>query len=176
MDSVSSRYAGALFDIAKEDHCLAQFEQELAIVMDVFKDDDILSFFVNQTMHKEDKKELIEKYFKESVSRDIVNFLKLLIDKHRMKDVLGICQAFHAMYLEDQGIKEGILYSPYTLTQEEIHQVEDALGYKMNQTIHLKSKIDTSLIGGIRVEIDQEIFDGSIKNKINILKKDLLRK
>ena len=176
MDSVSSRYASALFDIAKEENSLVLFEQELMIISDVFKDDDILSFFVNQTIHKEDKKALIEKYFKESVSKDIVHFLKLLIDKHRIKEVLGICQAFHEMYLEDQNIKEGILYCPYVLTNQQIHQVEDALSHKMNKTIHLKMVLDPSLIGGVRVEIDQEIFDGSIKNKINILKKDLLRK
>lgn len=54
--------------------------------------------------------------------------------------------------------------------------MEDALSKKENKTIRLRVVNDPSLIGGIKVEINNRVFDGSIKNKVALLKKELLRK
>ena len=59
---------------------------------------------------------------------------------------------------------------------QEVKEVEDALSKKENKTIRLRVVNDPSLIGGIKVEINNRVFDGSIKNKIALLKKELLRK
>ena len=74
------------------------------------------------------------------------------------------------------GILEGILYANYDISVQEVKEVEDALSKKENKTIRLRVVNDPSLIGGIKVEINNRVFDGSIKNKVALLKKELLRK
>ena len=47
---------------------------------------------------------------------------------------------------------------------------------KENKKVTLKVSIDPSLLGGIKVQIANRIYDGTIKNKVEMLKKELLRK
>ena len=92
---------------------------------------------------------------------------------------MEIIEAFKALTNEHFGILEGILYANYDISVQEVKEVEDALYYlikKENKKISLRVVNDPSLIGGIKVEINNRVFDGSIKNKVALLKKELLRK
>lgn len=89
---------------------------------------------------------------------------------------MEIIKAFKMLTNEYFGIEEGILYASYDISEAEVKEVELALGKKENKTIHLRVIKDPSLIGGIKVEINNRVFDGSIKNKVALLKKELLRK
>ena len=74
------------------------------------------------------------------------------------------------------GIEEGVIYTPYELTDQQIQDIEKAISQKENKKVTLKVSIDPSLLGGIKVQIANRIYDGTIKNKVEMLKKELLRK
>ena len=74
------------------------------------------------------------------------------------------------------GIEEGILYTSYDISQESLKQVEQAIGKVENKLVKLNVVKDPTLIGGIKVEVNNRVFDGTIKNKVSLLKKELLRK
>ena len=74
------------------------------------------------------------------------------------------------------GIEEGMIYTPYELTDQQIQDIEKAISKKENKKVTLKVSIDSSLLGGIKVQIANRIYDGTIKNKVEMLKKELLRK
>ena len=74
------------------------------------------------------------------------------------------------------GIEEGMIYTPYELTDQQIQDIEKAISQKENKKVTLKVSIDPSLLGGIKVQIANRIYDGTIKNKVEMLKKELLRK
>ena len=73
-------------------------------------------------------------------------------------------------------IEEGMIYTPYELTDQQIQDIEKAISQKENKKVTLKVSIDPSLLGGIKVQIANRIYDGTIKNKVEMLKKELLRK
>ena len=75
MESVALRYATSLFEIAKEENAIERYEADLHLVKDVLtKDEDVLSFFMHFNVSKEAKKETLEKAFKDSLSRNVLNF------------------------------------------------------------------------------------------------------
>ena len=78
--------------------------------------------------------------------------------------------------LKLSGIEEGMIYTPYELTDQQIQDIEKAISQKENKKVTLKVSIDPSLLGGIKVQIANRIYDGTIKNKVEMLKKELLRK
>ena len=71
-------------------------------------------------------------------------------------------------------IKEGIIYSTEILSHEQIKKVEDKLSKIINAKVELTNQIDEKLIGGIKVIVDEKVFDGSIKNKLEKLKSTLI--
>ena len=74
------------------------------------------------------------------------------------------------------GIKVGKVYSAYELTEDQIHKIEKAMSQKEAKKVQLRMVIDESLIGGIKVEVDNHIYDDSLSYKLESLRKELLRK
>ena len=176
MDAVAVRYAESLFDLAKEMNQVEAYSKDIDLIRTVFESDPSFVPFFSHVLIDEAKCALLDKSFKGQVNDYVVNFLKLLVRKRRMRYVMEIIEAFKALTNEHFGILEGILYTNYDISVQEVKEVEDALSKKENKTIRLRVVNDPSLIGGIKVEINNRVFDGSIKNKVALLKKELLRK
>ena len=77
---------------------------------------------------------------------------------------------------EHLGIEEGVIYSPYAISDQQIKDIEKAISQKENKKVTLTVTLDPSLVGGIKVQIKNRVYDGTIKNKVEMLKKELLRK
>ena len=63
---------------------------------------------------------------------------------------------------------KGFLYAPVKLTPEQIHHVEEKFSESRQDQVQLVPQTDKSLIGGIRVEIDGRVYDGTIKKRLTI--------
>ena len=83
---------------------------------------------------------------------------------------------FQSLCYDYFGIKVGKVYTPYELSDKELLRIENAISVKVGKKVKLRMVIDTALIGGIRVEVDNHIYDDSLSYKLESLKKELLRK
>ena len=70
-------------------------------------------------------------------------------------------------------IKEGIIYSTEKLSNEDIENVEKKFKEILSNDVELENQIDEKLIGGYKVVIEDKVFDGSIKNKLEFMKLSL---
>ena len=77
------------------------------------------------------------------------------------------------MINEELNIDEGYVYSTEPLDASQIAKIEDAVGKKLGHKVELKNNIDSRLIGGVRVVINDHVYDGSIKFKLETLKNNL---
>lgn len=93
-----------------------------------------------------------------------------------MKYIETICYCFQSLCNDYFGIKIGKIYSAYDLLPEEIVRIEDVMSEKEDRKVKLKMIKDESLIGGIKVEIDNHIYDDSLSYRLESLKRELLRK
>lgn len=177
MDNVALIYATSLFELASETNDIETFEKDLTLVKEVLmSDDSIMNFLNHYKITKEAKIQVIDQSFKDQVSLYVLNFIKLLIVKKRINELLNIIEAYHQLTNDYLEIKEGVIYATYSLKQEEISRIEQAMSEKLNVKVKLTCKVDESLIGGLKVVVGNHIEDGSIKNRMNLLKQELLRK
>lgn len=176
MDAIASRYAESLFDLAKEENAIEVYQKDIIKVSDVFEDDVFVQFFSHVAVQDDDKINILKQSFQNQISEYVLNFLMLLVKKRRMRYIRQICQHFQSLCNDYFGIKVGKVYSAYALTDEQIHNIENAMSQKMEKKVQLRMVVDESLIGGIRVEIDNHIYDDSLSYKLESLRKELLRK
>ena len=174
MESIASSYGLALFEIAKEEDRLKEFKQDLEFIQEAL-DQSHLKFFNQKMISQEDRIALLEKCFKENVQPMVLNFLKLLVVKGRMTNLFEIIKEYKELYNSALGIVEGIVFSTSILSDDQIKGIETAVSKKEGKKVLLTSKIDESLIGGIKVVIEDHVYDGSIKNKITSLQSELLK-
>ena len=174
MDVICSRYALSLFELAKEEKQIEVYQKDMNKIQDVFTDDNFVQFFSHVALQNEIKINVLKKSFENQISQYVLNFLMLLIKRRRIRYIRGICEHFQSLCNDYFGIKVGRIYSAYSLSNEEIAKVERAMSQKENKKVELHLVIDEALIGGIKVEIDNHVYDDSLSYKLESLKKELL--
>ena len=177
MSVVGDRYAESLFDLAKEENKVTQYLDDIKLVGEVLDSDPQIVQFFNHVLIENDKKiQLLDQSFKGNVDQYVLNFLKLLVQSRRIRYIDDIVKSYINLSNQYLGIEEGMIYTPYELTDQQIQDIEKAISQKENKKVTLKVSIDPSLLGRIKVQIANRIYDGTIKNKVEMLKKELLRK
>lgn len=177
MESIAHCYADSLFALAKEEKEVEAYTNDIHIIREVFEEDkSFVAFFSHVLVDDDIKYDLIDKSFKGKIKEYSVNFLKVLIKKRRFRYILDICKTFQKISNEYLGIEEGILYTGFHLKEDEVKEIEQAISKKEAKTIILRQVVDKRLIGGIKVEIHNRVYDGSIQNKVEVLRRELLRK
>lgn len=174
MNKLASRYANALFDLATEEKIDEVLLKEIKIIQDLFeKNPGLIPLFAQSQISKEAKKELIDQAFGWAHPY-VVNTLKLLIDKHRALIVIDFCKGFRNLYNESHNIIQGIAYTVFALSDEELRALENDISEKEKCSIELVNRIDPTLLKGIKIRYGDKVIDASLKARIEALRDNLI--
>lgn len=177
MSAIGERYAESLFDLAIEENKVNQYLQDIKLVNEVLESDrKIVQFFSHVLIDNNVKYQLIDKAFQDNVDKYVLNFLKLLVQSRRIRYIDDIVKCYIDLSNQYLGIEQGTIYTPFELSNQQIKDIEKAISKKESKKVTLDVKIDPSLVGGVKVQINHRVYDGTIKNKVEMLKKELLRK
>ena len=172
-DSVDTRYALALLTVAKEDNQIKTYQSELKIVKSMLSENEaLLNLFKSEFLSIDKRYQVVDKVFKKN-SLAVKNFLKILIKNHRLNAYETIFHRFNSLCNEENHVLEGIVYSVDKLDVDKMHELEEALKTKNKVDVELTNRIDPSLIGGIKVVINNHIYDYSIQSELMNMKSQL---
>jgi F-type H+-transporting ATPase subunit delta len=176
MNEIASRYGLALFQIAKEDNSIVSLKDEVKVLQDILLDNkEYVDVISSMFLSRKEKMEYVDKALCD-FNINILNLVKILIENNRIHHIFDVLECFISLCNEAIGILEGIVYSVIALDKETLLKLEKKISIKENTEVHLKNKIDSTLIGGIKIVIHDRVYDGSIKNKIEQMKLDLRKK
>ncbi|MET0786002.1 MAG: F0F1 ATP synthase subunit delta [Paenisporosarcina sp.] len=173
--AAAKRYALALFQLAQEHNQLTHVEEDLREVKVVFKgNSELQAMLASPKLTLDRKKELVRELFGKA-NPLVVNTLQVLIDRKRINETVEVANEFATLSNEAQGIADAKVYSTRPLTDDERASISSAFAKKIGkQSLRIENEIDPSLLGGIRVQIGNNIFDSSISAKLDRLKKQLI--
>lgn len=173
MNDVALRYGQALFSLALDKNQIDKYQEEMNEWEEIFKGNlEFLVILSSAFYSQKERKEILKKTLK-GINEDILNFFNVLIDNNRFDIVLDIFIAFDSLCNDFKGIVEGLLYSPFSLTKEQILAIEKKISSLEGRKVSLRNVIDKSLIGGVKIQINDHIYDDSIKHHIDELKTNL---
>ncbi|WP_110928328.1 F0F1 ATP synthase subunit delta [Bacillus massiliglaciei] len=173
--TVAKRYAVALFQLAKEQNLLDQIEEELRAVKEVFTNDqELLNFLKHPKVTGDAKKEIISNAFS-SLSESLQNTILLMADRHRIDEVSVMADEYIELANEEKSVADAIVYTVRPLTESEEAAVSSAFAAKVGKrNLRITNVTDKNIIGGIKLQIGNRIFDGSVSGKLDRLSKQLL--
>lgn len=173
-NTLDERYASALLTIANEEGKNFEYRDYIKnLVFSLEENKEIIEILSSKFMHKDEKKKVVEKIMSTCPFQNIINLMYVIIDNGRERNIISILKEFISLSNELDGISEGIIYTSMKLTNEQIANIEKSISSKINKKVYLTQKIDHELIGGIKVCINDYVFDASIKNKLDSLKHSL---
>ncbi len=176
MNQIAQTYAEALFSLGLEDKKLTKLQDEGKALSEIIHDnEDFLLLIDSRFMSREERQDIASKILKD-FDEDIVNFVKVLITNNRTNYIKDVLEAFNSLCNEYKGVKEGLIYSAFPLNKETINKIKNKISQIEGMDVELISRIDPSLIGGVKVVINSHVYDGSIKNQLEKMQIDLLGK
>ena len=175
MKEITSRYAEALYSLKKDEDSLESSQKEIKELIKVLKENPDFLVVLNSSYKEfEEKEEIIDKVFI-GVDEEIKTLIKIVVKNHRGQYLTEIFENYNSLVNEYRGVIEGLVYSTEPLSESQLAKLNSAIGKIETRPVELKNIIDPSLIGGVKVVINDHIYDGSIKRHINDMKIALLK-
>lgn len=171
---VAKTYSKALFDFALEANKVESINEEFGFVVESFKmSDDFFELFKTPKISIDDRKEIVNDVFGEKISKEMLNFLFIVLDKRRTNDIIRIQGEFHKLIDIHMGIVPAIVKSAKELDELEKEDLINKLKELTGKKIRLKTLVDPDVIGGLYIKVGDKVIDGSIRNKLNLIKESL---
>ncbi len=171
---VAIRYARALFDSAKERNYLSEADEQLAVLQTVFERDRSLINYLAAPQIGDDKKEaLINKVFAEGFNRGIREFVLLVARKRRVQYLPFMIEEFRDLVADERGIVKAEFTVAHQISDKQREALVSKLQSKLGKTVEFSERIDSSVIGGVRVRLKDDVIDGTVENELRKLRERL---
>lgn len=176
MPLIEKRYAEALIGLSVQSGAIDDYQQELLVIVELFKNQpDFRLFLLNPEIKTEIKKTVIRNVFSGKAKNELVNFLFLLLDKGRIINLPGILYEFTKAADKIKNTLNITIISATPLDDKQITDLVEKYKRIYNTTnAKVSQEIDKSLIGGVKVKIGDKIVDGTITGRLKGLKEVLL--
>ena len=175
MKELTSRYSVALFSLKRDENQLIDSQLEIKELIKVLKENpDFLTLLDSSYKEFKEKEEIIDKVFK-SLDEETRNFIKIVTRNHRAMYLIEIFEEFNSLVNEYRGVKEGLVYSTEALSEDALNKLNSKISEVEGMPTELRNIIDPTLIGGVKVVINDHIYDGSIKHHIDNMKLSLMK-
>ncbi len=173
MNQISKENAGALYALALEQgkDCPRQWAEELKTALAVLEDNPAyLALLSSPEVDGEERVQLLQAAFGESLSREVLSFAVLMCRRGRARMLPDAIRRFADMVDSAERIKHARVASAFPLTEEEKKRLTERLEAMTQATVTLSCQVDPSLVGGMLVEIDGRILDGTVRTKLREIK------
>lgn len=174
MTQTARLYGGSLYDLAAEEQLTDTVMQQMKEVRTLFRENpDYLRLLGEPSIPKEERTKLIEEAFGSQAERYFVNFIKLLCERNLLGEYAGCCEEFTRRYNADNNIAEAVVTSAVALSESQMEALKARLEKLSGKQVSLIQKTDSSVVAGLRVEIEGKQLDGTVQSRLSGISKKL---
>jgi ATP synthase F1 delta subunit len=175
MEEIAQVYSRSLFEVAKEQGKLDVVREQLGQFADALDSDhDLQVFLFSPYFSTAEKEDGLHKVL-EGADPAFENFLRLLIEKHRMPVLFRIRRQFDQRWQEENRLLPVQITSAVKLDDETVEHIRDQIAEQTDRTIELTADVDPDILGGIVLRVGNSILDASIKNRLETLRRQVAR-
>jgi F-type H+-transporting ATPase subunit delta len=173
MEEIARVYAEALFEVAREKGKLDAIREQLGQFADALEQShEMQVFFFSPYFSSAEKKEGIHRVL-EGADEELVNFLELLAEKHRMPVMFRIRRHFDELWKRENKKIDVTVTSATELDPEVVKQIGKEIEEQTGQSVELSSRVDDSILGGLVLQVGNMVLDASIRNRLEKLRKSV---
>jgi F-type H+-transporting ATPase subunit delta len=175
MEEIARVYAEALFEVAQDKGKLTEIHEQLGQVAEAIAETrDLQVFLFSPYFSSAEKRQGIGRVVS-GAEPELVNFLELLAEKHRMPAIFRIRRRFDEMWAKEERRLEVKLTSAVDLPADLVEQVGKQIEKQTGQTIEVETDVDENVLGGIVLQVGNMVLDASVRNKLERLRKEVAK-
>lgn len=167
------RYAQDLYELADHENKLELYHKELEKLNDYLNFNlEVSEYFDSAAYSTSDKREKIKDL---KINNEVISTFFVMVNAINKTHVeLQLLHDFLVHYYAREKKLFGTVFSVRKLDDKTITKIEEAIKSQLNRDVKLENKLDESLIGGVKVVVNNNVWDGSYKSKLKDLRSELL--
>ena len=171
MDELAEVYARSLFEVARDQGKLDELREQLAQFADALDQNrELAVFFFSPYFSTKEKQDGLDRLL-DGAEETFVNFLKLLIENHRMPVIFRTRQQFERLWERENELLPVDITSAIALDQETTENLGRTIGERAGRKVRLAAHVDPDILGGIVLRVGNSILDASIRNRLEQLRR-----
>ena len=171
--SVSSTYADALFEAASGADAMPRVADDLRVFTDAVESTPELARTLDDPNLDAATKKSVITGLTEGAPRILTNFLHLLVDRDRLGELGLIARTFQTRVAEAGGRIEITAITAVPLDDDMRRKIIQRIEQKTGRTAELTERVDEDLIGGLVLEVGEIRVDGSLRSRLDTLRRKL---
>ncbi|MBI2999568.1 MAG: ATP synthase F1 subunit delta [Deltaproteobacteria bacterium] len=173
---LSRRYARALFQLALEEAREAEVGQEISRYAEVYTTSALIRVVSNRALAARARKNVVIEVARSvGLSSLMIHFLSLLVDRDRVGLLPSIASRYRRLLDEAKGRVEARVVAAALLSRDMMERVRVALQSISGKEVILHEETDLGLIGGVRIELEGRVYDGSVRTQLEKMKQRIER-
>jgi ATP synthase F1 delta subunit len=175
MEEIAQVYARSLFEVADEQGKLDEVREQLGEFAEALDSNrELQVFFFSPYFSTEEKVDGLGKVV-EGAEDIFVNFLALLLEKHRMPLIYRVRRAYDVLWEQEHKLLNVEITSAVELDRETVEQIGRRVGEQTQRKVELSSTVDPDILGGIVLRVGNSILDASIRNRLEKLRRQVAK-
>jgi F-type H+-transporting ATPase subunit delta len=173
---IADRYADAIFQAAQAQgaEATAQVDENLADVVALLKDNaDLARLWKHPVVARADKQAMAKQLFGGKIHPLALNLIMLLFDKKRGAIFEAIQKAYRKRFNVLNKRATVKVTSALALDTQQVEQLRHEFAVKLAKDVQVDTAVDSALIGGLVVQIEDQVIDGSIRGRLEALRMSL---
>jgi F-type H+-transporting ATPase subunit delta len=175
MEEIAAVYARSLFEVARDQDKLDDVREQIGAFADALSETrELQVFFFSPYFSTKEKEEGLERVVSDA-DPVIINFLKLLIEKHRMPVLFRIRAEYEALWEEENKLLPVHITSAVELDDSIVKQLGDRIAEQTDRKVDVSAEVDPDILGGIVVRVGNSVLDASVRNRLEQLRRQVIR-
>ena len=175
MEEIAEVYGRSLFEVASEHDKSDEIREQLGQFADALDSNrDLAIYFFSPYFSTQEKKDGLVKLL-DGADDALVNFLELLIEKHRMPVIFRIRRYYDTLWEQAHQILPVQIATAIKLDEGVAKHLGEQIEKATGQKIELTASVDPDILGGVVLRVGNSILDASIRNRLENLRKAVAR-
>ena len=175
MEEIATVYARSLFEVAKDQDKLDLVRDQLGAFADALSETrELQVFFFSPYFSTAEKEDGLDRVVSDA-DPVVLNFLKLLIEKHRMPVLFRIRANYDSRWEEENKLLPVQITSAVELDQQIVSQLGDRIAEQTDRKVDISADVDPDILGGIVVRVGNSVLDASVRNRLEQLRRQVAR-
>ncbi len=174
-DSTAQKYAEALYGIGKSSAKLETFQANAEDFLRILQGSkELMTSLSHPNIRRLQRKAIINEVLSQCDYDPVFsNFIRLVVDRSRITHYPKIVSRFIGMREEADGRVHGVVYSATPLSASQKEKLRLKAQSQLGREVILEEKLDESLIGGLRLEINGRVYDSSVKRHLERIRESI---
>jgi F-type H+-transporting ATPase subunit delta len=167
--TVARPYAEAVFALADRQHSLGKWSPLLGRMAAIATDPVAREAIRDPKLGADRVYAVLAGLCGDMLFEEAQRFLRLLIENGRLDTLPEISRLFEDLRRKREGVVEASIVSAFTLNDAQIGELVAGLEVRLRRKVRAVVSVDSELIGGVRIQIGDEVIDGSVRGKLGAM-------